>query len=103
MATRRAFIQRTAGTVIGLAALRALNGFEALPAFAQDGQVPAGAAWQARHGLSASAYQAEFNALVGQGYRLVDVSGYDAGGEARYAAIWEQCDSPPWQAYHGVT
>jgi hypothetical protein len=33
-------------------------------------------AWAARHGMSATEYQAEFNAYVGQGYRLLEVSGY---------------------------
>ena len=28
--------------------------------------------------------------LAGQGYRLTDVSGYNVGGQARYAAIWEK-------------
>src|SRR5262245_2084837 len=60
-------------------------------------------AWQARHGLTAQQYQNEFNRLVSQGYRLVDVSGYGEGGEARYAAIWEQAPGPAWEARHGLT
>jgi CubicO group peptidase (beta-lactamase class C family) len=63
----------------------------------------AGPAWVARHGMTSAQYQAEFNALVGQGYRLVDVSGYDVGGQARYAAIWQQLAGPPWAARHGLT
>lgn len=57
----------------------------------------------ARHGLTNEQYQAEFDRLVGQGYRLVDVSGYSIGGQDRYAAIWEQTTSPPWAARHGLT
>lgn len=60
-------------------------------------------AWVARHGLTAAQYQAEFNALVSQGYRLVDVSGYAVGGQARYAAIWEKSPGPAWEARHGLT
>jgi Bacterial tandem repeat domain 1 len=41
--------------------------------------------------------------LVGQGYRLVNVSGYAVNGEDRYAAIWEKSNSPAWQARHGMT
>src|SRR5262245_66587487 len=33
-------------------------------------------AWVARHGLTSAQYQAEFDKLIGQGYRLVEVSGY---------------------------
>jgi hypothetical protein len=62
-----------------------------------------GPAWVARHGLTSSQYQQEFNRLVGQGYRLIDVSGYNVGGQERYAAIWEQRSGPPWEAHHGMT
>ncbi len=49
-----------------------------------------GGAWVARHGLTSGQYQAEFNKYVGQGYKLVHVSGYSDGGSARYAAIWSK-------------
>ncbi|MEH1896820.1 MAG: hypothetical protein V7K94_16280 [Nostoc sp.] len=62
-----------------------------------------GPAWQARHGLTSSQYQATFDKLVGQGYRLVHVSGYSVNGQDRYAAIWEKSDGPAWQARHGLT
>jgi hypothetical protein len=62
-----------------------------------------GPAWQARHGLTAEQYQATFNELVGQGFRLTCVSGYAEGGHARYAAIWELRDGPDWQARHGLS
>jgi len=57
-------------------------------------------AWQARHGLTSAQYQQEFDRLMGQGYRLVDVSGYSVNGQDRYAAIWEQSQGPAWQARH---
>ena len=62
-----------------------------------------GGAWQARHGLTSAQYQATFDKLVGEGYRLVHVSGYRVNGQDRYAAIWEKSSSPAWQARHGLT
>jgi hypothetical protein len=35
-----------------------------------------GPAWVARHGLTSAQYQQAFEDLVGQGFRLVQVSGY---------------------------
>ncbi len=63
----------------------------------------AGPAWVARHGLTSAQYQTEFNKWVGLGYRLVVVDGYDVGGQARYAALWELKSGPPWVARHGLT
>ncbi|HSE42271.1 MAG TPA: serine hydrolase [Acidobacteriota bacterium] len=60
-------------------------------------------AWQARHGLSATQYQNEFNSMVSQGYRLIDVCGYAINGTDNYAAIWEQSPGPDWQARHGLS
>jgi hypothetical protein len=41
--------------------------------------------------------------MSGQGFRLIGVSGYAAGGQERYAAIWEQLDGPAWEARYGLT
>ena len=62
-----------------------------------------GPAWEAHHGMTAAQYQQTFNTLVGQGYRLIQVSGYPAGGIANYAAIWDKSTVPAWQARHGLT
>lgn len=59
--------------------------------------------WVARHGLTGEQYQAEFDRLGSQGYRLASVSGYEQNGAARYAAIWSKSDGPAWQARHGLT
>jgi len=59
--------------------------------------------WIARHGLSAAEYQQEFDTLAGQGYRLVDVGGYNVMGEDRYAAIWQKSQGPAWVARHGLS
>lgn len=57
-------------------------------------------AWVARHGLSSSDYQTEFNKWVGQGYRLTLVS---ANGSGRYAAVWEKTGNTAWQARHALS
>lgn len=57
--------------------------------------------WVAVHGLTESQYQTAFNDHTANGYRLTHISGYEVGGEARYAAIWEQRGGPDWFAYHG--
>jgi hypothetical protein len=62
-----------------------------------------GPAWVARHGLSSQEYQDQFDQLTASGYRPVAVSGYADGGEPRYAAIWDQRETGPWQARHGLT
>lgn len=49
---------------------------------------PGAPAWQARHGLTPAQYQATFNQLVAQGYRLELVSGYSTRGRDHIAAIW---------------
>jgi hypothetical protein len=50
----------------------------------------AGSAWVARHGLTSSQYQTEFDNNVNQGYILKVVSGYTIGNDDRYAALWEK-------------
>ncbi|NQT81592.1 serine hydrolase [bacterium] len=65
----------------------------------QDG----GPAWRAVHGVNASDYQTQFDLNAHDGYRLVCVSGYEEGGLARYAAVWEYGSTYPWVAAHGLT
>jgi hypothetical protein len=61
-------------------------------------------AYVARHGLTAAAYQKEFDTLVGQqGFRLRLVSGYNVAGQDFYAAIWEKTSGPAFVARHGMT
>src|SRR5262245_19574966 len=59
--------------------------------------------WVARHGMTSSQYQSEFNMLGSQGFRLVYISGYTVNDEPRFAAIWEKKAGPPWVARHGMT
>jgi hypothetical protein len=57
---------------------------------------------QARHGLTDSEYQREFNAQKDNGHRLVRVVGYNIGGHIRYAAIWEHSPGHDWEARHKI-
>src|SRR5580765_4100037 len=61
-----------------------------------------GSAYVARHGLTSTQYQGQFDDLVKQGYRLREVSGYGVGNQALYAAIWDKSPSPAWVARHGL-
>ena len=60
-----------------------------------------GVPWVARHGLTASQYQAQFTQWSGQGYRLAHIESYLSGGNVRYAAIWVRKAGPRYTAYHG--
>ncbi len=71
--------------------------------FAAIWEKKSGPAWVARHGMTSSQYQSQFNYWVGQGYRLTVIDGYEQSGQARYAAIWEKSSGPAWIARHGMT
>ena len=76
-----------------------INGQERFAAiWEQDG----GPAFVARHNLDAAQYQAAFDELVGQGFRLTCVSGYTVGGQERFAAIWQADGGPPFAARHNL-
>lgn len=62
-----------------------------------------GPPFRAFHGLSADAYQQEFDRAVQDGYRPLRVSGYTINGRDHYAAIFEQRAGPPFAARHGLT
>lgn len=59
--------------------------------------------WTARHGLSGSDFQREFDARKAEGYRLVDISGYEHDGKARYAGVWEKSGQGRWAVRHGAS
>ncbi|KAM5343831.1 hypothetical protein ACJ41O_012368 [Fusarium nematophilum] len=48
-------------------------------------------------------FQDTFGKLVNEKYRLTYVSGYTLGGDARFAAIWDQNVTSDWAARHGMT
>ena len=69
--------------------------------FRKEASAPA---WQARHGLSSSEYQAYFDEVTAEGYRPVCISGYSDGTHERYAAVFRKpSGAAPWQARHGLT
>ncbi|HEV7805088.1 MAG TPA: serine hydrolase [Solirubrobacteraceae bacterium] len=78
-------------------------GTDAAAHYAAIFEKQAGPAWSARHGLTSAQYQAEVEARVKQGYRLVEVSGYAENGDARYAAIFATQNGVAWTARHGLT
>jgi hypothetical protein len=55
------------------------------------------------HGMSSEQYQQEFDRQSKEGYRLVQVSAYNVGERARYAAIWEKTAGPGQVARHGMS
>ena len=59
-------------------------------------------AFVAHHRMTSSQYQSYFDQYVGQGYRLVDVSGYTVDGVANYAALWYKDNGPAFVARHGL-
>jgi CubicO group peptidase (beta-lactamase class C family) len=74
------------------------------------GQVRFAAIWDrspmpeslARHGMTPAEYQTTFKHLEDHGYILLRVSGYDEGGQTRYAAIWIKGPAARWQGRHGL-
>jgi len=44
----------------------------------------------ARHGLTSSVYQAEYDTHLSNGYLLRAVTGYEQGDQATFAAIWSK-------------
>ncbi len=49
-----------------------------------------GKAWAARHRMNSHNYQNNVDNFHYQGYQLQKVSGYNMGGKAHFAAIWEE-------------
>jgi CubicO group peptidase (beta-lactamase class C family) len=58
--------------------------------------------WVAMHDLDRDRFQNEFDRLYAEGYRLIDVSGYDDRGRERYAGVWEASGGGRWAARHGI-
>ncbi len=62
-----------------------------------------GGAWVARHGMTGAQYQAEFDRLVRDGFRLKMVNGASIAGSPRFAALWEKVAGGAWIARHGLS
>jgi len=59
--------------------------------------------WVAKHGLTASQYQTEFNQRIQQGFVPEQVESYLDGNNIRYSAIFVKKGGPAFKAYHGKT
>lgn len=60
--------------------------------------------WVARHAMTSTEYQSEFNKYTGQGYRPVVISGYAVGNQDRYAAVFEKTpNAPAWVARNSLS
>ncbi len=57
----------------------------------------------ARHRMTNDEYQEEVNEKVGQGYRLLKVSGYSINNTPRFAALWVKTTGPALAARHGLS
>jgi hypothetical protein len=62
-----------------------------------------GLAWAAKHNMTASGYQTQFDTYKNAGYRLTHVDSYIQGGAVRYSGVWTKTSGPAWAAYHGVS
>lgn len=93
-----------ANVAAGLRPLR-VSGFSAGGAeyFASIWVGDDGTPWAAMHGLDSASYQAEFDRWTGQGFRVVDISGYELNGGASYAAIFEQSPKTYWISHHDMS
>lgn len=60
---------------------------------------------EARHNLTAKEYEKRTAELKDKGFRPVEVCGYEASGEPRFAAIWEKApkDALLREAHHALT
>ncbi len=58
--------------------------------------------WVARHGLTSSDYQSEFDNWLGQGYRVYSVSAYQINGTPFFAALWVKDGLPDWFGRHNL-
>ena len=66
-------------------------------------QKSGGTVWVARHGMTGTEYQEQFDAFVAQGFRPILVNGYTVNGQPQYAAIWDKSAGTAWVAKHGLT
>jgi len=71
--------------------------------YASIWQQAPGPDWQATHGLNSADHQQKFTDLSNDGFRQVHVSGYNVGGDALFAAIYEKRGGPPGFAVHNAT
>ncbi len=59
-------------------------------------------AYRSHHNMSSREYQQKFDEYTDQGYRIVQVDGYEVDGRAYFAAIWEKAHGPAFIAHHNM-
>ena len=59
--------------------------------------------WQARHGMTAADFDQASSSMLQQGYRLTDLSGYQVGSDAHYAALWIKAPGPDFVVKYGMS
>lgn len=62
-----------------------------------------GAPYVVEVNMTSSKYQSKFNSLKGKGYRLTHISGFAAGAQAKFSAIWEKKTGPIYVTKHNMT
>jgi hypothetical protein len=61
-------------------------------------------AFISRHGMTSDEYQKAFDENKKAGFTLVEVSGYEVGGQPRFVAIWDKLTkAPTYEARHDMT
>jgi CubicO group peptidase (beta-lactamase class C family) len=70
--------------------------------FAAIWEKSSGPAYEARDNMTAAQFQKTFDDFSKQGYRLKDISGYNAGGTDYYTGIWEKTGGSWWWARNGT-
>jgi CubicO group peptidase (beta-lactamase class C family) len=58
--------------------------------------------WFLNYDLSSGEYQTKFDQRLDEGFRPVEVTGYENEGTANYGAIWVQFAGPGWYSHHGM-
>lgn len=59
--------------------------------------------WITHHLLTESSLNSLINQYAANGFRPVRISGYEVGGQERFAAIWHPTDGVTWSASVGLT
>ena len=62
-----------------------------------------GPSYVAKHNMSGTKLQNEFNKLKSRGYRPVHINGYSVARKPRFAAIWEKSQGPLYEMKHGMS
>src|SRR4051794_18669946 len=59
--------------------------------------------WVIDLGIPGAQGSAQFSSRVGEGYELDDLTGFEAGGQARLVFVWNKRSTPEFKVYFGQT